>query len=326
MLRLFQSIFGVETKKGNYPESLIREAIERAVDGTDPSLRGLLRYRNKLREPVLRAIDHVVGLVDDFADPLEASRASFGCDPLLRTFFVSADQMEQVFRENLEPGGFLPQPDAKEQKVCGLLVMQKEERTIFGADLVGETVVRDVVPQVTVSFSAHQLLDPTKDESQTRRMLKRRAFDHLLSLALGRISRLRDQGAGLQKRHDLLQAKLNRLQQGRWGFDFPAAERPPDVAELEAKLSQIEKELLQIGWGADNLKVSLDTLCDVLNHPESYLWSGRSKIVVDRMGIKHEKPSDDSPELDLQLIYNAEGRSVVVSLVWLHAQAAAGKN
>ncbi len=41
MLKLLQSIFG-STKQGSYPESLVREAIERAVDGTDPWLRAEL--------------------------------------------------------------------------------------------------------------------------------------------------------------------------------------------------------------------------------------------------------------------------------------------
>ena len=36
MLKLFQSIFGSNEKRGQHPESLIEMAIERAVDGTYP--------------------------------------------------------------------------------------------------------------------------------------------------------------------------------------------------------------------------------------------------------------------------------------------------
>lgn len=41
MLKLLQSIFGTE-KQGKYPESLVKEAVERAVDATDPALRRTL--------------------------------------------------------------------------------------------------------------------------------------------------------------------------------------------------------------------------------------------------------------------------------------------
>ena len=45
MLRLFQSIFGKSATKGSYPESLVKAAIERAVDGTDPWIRAVSGYK-----------------------------------------------------------------------------------------------------------------------------------------------------------------------------------------------------------------------------------------------------------------------------------------
>ena len=59
MLRIFYSIFGGDEEAGRYPDTLIKAAIERAVDGTDPWLRGLSGYPRKLRPAVLHAIDHV---------------------------------------------------------------------------------------------------------------------------------------------------------------------------------------------------------------------------------------------------------------------------
>ena len=72
MLRLFKSIFQKDDAPGRYPDSLVREAIERAVDGTDPWLRGLSGYRRKLRPAVVAAIDHVIALVDGLQPPLLA--------------------------------------------------------------------------------------------------------------------------------------------------------------------------------------------------------------------------------------------------------------
>jgi len=256
MLKLFQSIFADETSRTRYPESLIAEATERAVDGTDPSLRGLLRYRKKLRKPIIRAIDYVVELVDNLDAPIDASRKDFSSDPRLRAYFVSADQLEQVCRERLKQAGFMLKTEPMGRKVCCLLIMQLEERTIFGADLVGETVVRDV-PQVTASFSEHRLLDPTEDLTGTRRLLKRRAFDHLLSLALARISRLHAQGAGLQK----------------YSLDF--------------RLQKTFKN------SSDNVSLSSNRISCVFEDENGFIWIGTADAGLNRINPENDVIKND---------------------------------
>ena len=82
---------------------------------------------------------------------------------------------------------------------------------ILGMDLVGDRVQKDVA-QVTVSFSGHRLLDPGCSEAETRRQLKRRAFDHLLSLALTRIAGMRVEREDLKRQRDLLRRKLAALE------------------------------------------------------------------------------------------------------------------
>jgi hypothetical protein len=101
MWSLFHSIFGIPEEAEHYPETLVNAAIERAVDGTDPWLRGLSGYRKKLRPAVIAAIDHVVTLVDSLAPPRPATRDGYGRDPLLQAMFLSSEQMQQVVREQL---------------------------------------------------------------------------------------------------------------------------------------------------------------------------------------------------------------------------------
>src|SRR5512145_1211 len=99
MLRLFHSIFGGDDESERYPEALVRTATERAVDGTDPWLRGLTAYQRKLRPAILHAIDHVVSMVDNnLAPPLELSHESYSQDPQLQLFFISTEQMHNVLR------------------------------------------------------------------------------------------------------------------------------------------------------------------------------------------------------------------------------------
>jgi hypothetical protein len=308
MWGLFHSIFGVSDDADRYPETLVKAAIERAVDGTDPWLRGLSGYRRKLRPAVVAAIDHVVAIVDSLPPPRPATRDGYGSDPLLQAMFLSSEQMLRILRDQLTA------QHVEGAKVCALLVMDLEQRGIFGVDLLGDTLVRDV-PQVTVSFANHRLLDPTANEGETRRLLKRRAFDHLLSLALRRMVAVKEIREGLDDRRTLLQAKLEALQRGSWGFDLATGQKPTSVVDVETQLTEIEEKLQLVGTDDRAMEVALGLLIDVLGKPREHLWGSRLTMAVDRMGIKRAAASDQAPELQLQQLHNAEGRSVVMALV-----------
>jgi len=308
MLNLFHSIFKGTEQSGDYPKELVEVAIERAVDGTDPWLRGLSGYRRKLRPAVLAAIDHVVALVDGLAPPRLATRDGYSRDPLLQAMFLSANQMDQVLHKLVTT-----QPVIN-GAVCALLVTDLEQRRIFGAGLQGNTVVRDVA-QVTVSFANHRLLDPSGEEGETRHLLKRRAFDHLLKLALRRMAATRELREDLDKRLTLLQAKHDALQQGNWGFDADRQHKQAEIAALDSQLVEIESQLQHVGTDDQSIEVAMKLLVDVLGQPQQSIWMSRVPLVVDRMGIKRATASDDAPELILEQLRDADGRSVVVTLL-----------
>ncbi len=317
MLRLFQSLFGGDTTAGNYPESLVREAIERAVDGTDPWIRAVSGYKKKLRPAVLRAIDHVVALVDGMPPPLELSIENYADgDPRLRRFFISADELQTFIASERNLAAFRKGPEGASPRVVAMLAMEKQERGNIGVDLSGDVVMRDV-PQTTVSFEGHRLVAPSGSEAETRRLLKRRAFDHLLSLALGRIAIIKTERVNLERYRTLLQSKLNLLQRGGWGFDSADSPESMDEAKLEEMLGRIEKQLMEVGGDDRALEAYLDIVADVLSRPEEHLWSTRTTLIVDRLGIKRGEPADDAPELTLDELCNAGGQRLIVSLVTL---------
>lgn len=322
MLRLFQSIFATGApERGRYPEELIHRAIERAVDGTDPRLRALPRYQKPLRAAVIHAIDHVVGLVEQLPPPTEISRQRYGTDPQLCAFFASVEHMQEIFGTDQALSDFLAGlEDPVSEQVIALLVTEKQERHVFGMDLEGEILRRDVA-QVTVNFTGHRLLDPTSTEEETRRLLKRRAFDHLLSLALRRIVSARMQRAGLEEQRTLLRRKLKILQDGRWGFEESGRGKRPNVAELEAKLKENEAQLLGLGTDGGTLKAHLDTLIDVLSQAEAGLWPTRVSLIVDRLGVKREQDAVGTLQLDLDELRNVTGRAAIVRLVSLSRAA-----
>jgi hypothetical protein len=310
-MKLFQSIFGGGESRGRYPETLIEAGIERAVDGTDPRLRLLPGYRNRLREPVLKTFDHVVELVDGLPAPLGARREDYGREPTLAAFFASPDEMLQTFGKADELTDYLSGPEgAGAQSISTLLFAERIERGILGMDLVDDQVLRDV-PQVTVSFSGHRLLDPRDSEEQMRRQLKRRAFDHLLSLALTRISEVSAERADLTRQRDLLKRKLAALKRGGWSFeetDGPA----PDPAALVADLDAITAELEALGMDRDVLDAHLAIVTELLAEPESQLWSQGVTLYLDAMNIERGPDYPSVRRIDLQELHNARGRRLAM--------------
>lgn len=315
MLRLLQSIFGKE-KQGSYPESLIKEAIERAVDATDPALRAVSGYGKKLRPAVLHAIDHVVLMVNSLPAPLQLSIAGYGDDPRVRNFFLSANDLKNVLRNDPNIAGFLRTSDSSPSQVIAMLAMEKQEKVVFGAALSGDVVIHDV-PQVTVSFETPRFVDPTDDETKTRRLLMRRAYDHLLSLALKRLTYVKAERGDLDRRRTLLQAKLNLLQREGWGFDAAEDSEVLTVAAVEQKLGAIEAQLQELGGTYDENEAYLQIVADLLGKPEEYFLGKSETIFVNRMGIKQQEAASDAPAVDFSELRNAEGRSQAVLLVAL---------
>jgi len=309
MFRIFQSIFGDNEKKGSYPESLVKAAIERAVEGTDPWMRAVSGYKRKLRPAVLHAIDHVVALVDSMPPAVTMDRAAYEECTRVRAVFISRDDMNSIIATSRELTEFR-KSSGDAQAAYALLLTEKLERGILGAELSGDIVMHGV-PQVTVSFESHRLIDPSSTADELRRKLKIRAFDHLLSLALKRITIVKTERGNIENYRALLEAKLNVLNRAGWGFGNEGQEGVTELAEAEELLSRIERQLNEIGREDQMLAKYLDILSDVLSNPGSYLWTSQETLIVDRMGIKRSETSSDASELLLDALCNAEGRSLV---------------
>ena len=319
MLSFLQSIFGRSATTGSYPETLIKAAIERAVDGTDPWIRAVPGYKKKLRPAVLRAIDHVVTLVDGMASPILVEPDIYDSDPRLHTFFISTADMQKTLDNDRNLVNFLIEHEKTLPRIYALLAMERQERIFLGAELSGDSVQRDV-PQTVVSFEAHRLIDPAESESKTRHQLKRRAFDHLLILALRRIAIVKTEHEKLERYRALLQSKLNLLHRSGWGFNKTDIDEQLDVDDMENLLGRIETNLLELGGDNNMIEAYMGIVTDVLSHPEENLWFRKETLIVDRMGIKRSKGASGTIELTLDAICNSEGHSLVTLLVALSGE------
>jgi hypothetical protein len=278
-----------------------------------------------LRPAVIRSIDHVVALVDALPAPIDFSCGSAGNDPdpRVRAFFISLGEMRKLLASDRNLTEFLKGPGKETARIVAMLAMEKQETGTVGAELSGDIVIQDV-PKLTVTFDAHRLVDPTGNEEETRRSLKRRAYDHLLSLALRRITFVKWEREDLSRHRSLLQAKFNMLEREGWGFNQAGSTERPDIAGMEEQLGQIESQLMELGGDDRMLDKYLEILIDVLSHPEEHLWAKLETIFVTRMGVKRSEAADDTTELNLYELHNAEGRSLVITLVALSGEELQG--
>ena len=202
------------------------------------------------------------------------------------------------------------------ERVFAMLNMELHERNVLGVALEGNELRHDVA-QVTASFSKHRMVDPTSVEDDTRRLLKRRAFDHLLTLALGGIAEAHGEHGDLQHERDLLRSKLAALAAGHWGFgndtdDEGAGEAPADPWALEQRIKAIDAQLSSLSTGL--LQSHLDVLVDVLSNAEQKLRGESVTLCVDRQGVKQSQASSLATPITLTRLHNSAGRSVIVRL------------
>jgi hypothetical protein len=315
MLQILKSIFGSAEEPSPHPDELIRRAIERAVDGTDPRLRALSGHQKKLRPAVIHALDHVVALVDGLPPILEVSARSFGSDPELAAYFVSLEHLHELLERDATFNQWRNSAEgAAADQIVVLLLMTLEERRVLGVALEGDSLRHDVA-QTTCSFSKHRFVDPARAEAETRRLLKRRAFDHLLSLALAGIGSAISGRGDLERDRDLIRRKQAALAAGRWGFEEPSGAQPPDPRKLQSQLEEIESQLQALGAGPGLLDANLERLIGVLKQAEQQLWAEPAALIVDRMGFKQSQASEQAPEITLTVLRNANCEALVARVL-----------
>src|SRR5262245_9457154 len=322
MLRLFQSIFG--SRGGDpspHPAELIERAIERIVDGTDPRLRALPGYRKSLRDAASHAIDHVIALVDAFPPALELNAQDYGTDPEITAYFASVEHFREVLERDVTLNAWRQSAEGSAvASTTMLLLMTLQERKTLGMALEGSTVRHDVA-QTTVSLTKHAFLDPAAAVDETNRLLKRRAFDHLIALALGRIAAAGNASSELERERALLRRKRAALAAGGWSFEGAAGDKTLDPQALQQQLTEIESQLQALGTGPGLLQAHLEAVKDVLGHAENQFWCLRRPLTIDRMGIKQLRPGANAPEISLTELHNATGQSLVARVVRISSEA-----
>lgn len=264
----------------------VTEALERAVEGTDPAIRYLPGYRKKLQEAIAISLEYTERFIAEIPGAIEVSRRTFVSDPCVNAFFVNVKDLQTVFSTSSEIREFLEACRHEIPHCYALLCMHKSEKTVMGVELDGEVLKRDV-SQTAVSFSDHRIYAPAPTEAETREGLRQCLFEGLVTHALGRIMHLKLANHRLQQERQALQARLRYLQKtpAHGPGPAPAGARTAGGAEdIMARLRKIEGELLNSRLSAP--QVSLNEVHAVFRRPDNFIRIRKSTLTLSKMGIR----------------------------------------
>ena len=292
--------------------NIVNQAIERAIEGTDKSIRLALGYQRKLFQAAEYCLDYADRLVDSIPPAMEFSKQAFARDPRINAFFVNSDALQNAFSHSSELQDFLESPENRGlTECCALLCMKKTEKNVFGMQLVGDMVQRDIA-QTNVNFNDHQISWPAAVEADTRISLKQCLFDGVVTSVLERMSANRALKKELDQQRYLLKKKLQTLEHAA-PDPAEAAERHIQFEQARSRLETIESQRWRAGR---NTPVDyLNQLKYALGHPEELVRLKMTSLTLSRLGVKiPEDSAQKGDRIDLAEVEIGKSDSRVVVL------------
>ena len=260
-------------------------AIEAAIDSINPRLRLVGGYRDKLAPSVKHALRYIDEQVEQIPEAMEISRATFVSDPRVNAFFANVKEIQQSCRQSSELRTFFEHDYPFHSECWALMCMKMTERKVFGLSLDGDLLQRDV-PQVTVSFSDHQIQSPDTSEEEARQGLKHCIYDSLVNRARTRIQARKDSLAKLETEQRSLNARLRRLERTR--NDIPDRSRRDALERnIETTRRRIEtSEQNLIGAERTSPAECVRQLRDIMERPEDFIRMSHSTLRLNRLGVR----------------------------------------
>ena len=290
----------------------IDAAIEHLVDGIDPTMRAVIGYKKKLWQAVDEVLIYIDKLVANIPGPVECNRKSFATDPLVNAIFATAGDIQKTFSQSEAVRAFFDEPMNVNVDECyALMCMEKEERTGFGVEMEGGVVKKDV-PQVSVNFSAHNILSPAATESEVRSCLKQCMFDALISNTFESVMANHMRKAGTDEYRKVLDRRYKANQ--AWGQELTdlILSIRTDARTSNATVASVST--IQDENGAQNSQLEtpedrLTRVMEILAQPESMIRLTHISMNLTRLGIKVKEGSS-------QAFNTIEFTEIAINAVW----------
>lgn len=256
------------------------------MDRVEPMLKQLGNYPHAYLKPVAHALDYAHALADKVPGPVSITPESYSRNPVVHAMFRLPEDLHTAFEVSRAMTEFQRQhPDIT--SVYGLVCMRRKVKDLFGVEMHGEVLRRDV-RQEAVYFTDFTLAEPGLTEEESRRRIAQGFFESLVTHVANRV---------MARKVAYEKAAVER---DEWLSRLRTAE-PKQRDELQAELEAV---LLRM---ADMVRsLELERYCRdyeaILSQPEAHLYLERTEMNLDSMGIKRgpgEAGSEDVTFCDL---------------------------
>ncbi len=266
--------------------------IEKVVNIADPAIRRASRYRKKLCRPVQTAQDYCSSMIESVPGPVRLDRNNYFNDPRVKALFASPEQMEELLRYSPEIN--ILRKNGYSGEAVALLTMTKHEQTVLGHQKVGELIMRDVA-QHTVDFTDHSIIAPSANVGSAKVGIVERGVEVLATVAMERITNLRNTISELRQKRDYLSGVI-KIKQGRsriqTSFSLPDPILTEEVKKAKDTLASVEDELQEALKDLSYPEDSLRYLIEIIQDPSRLLAVHPHSIFLNWMNVLVDKQSD----------------------------------
>lgn len=279
---------------------LLSRVVEFVVDNTEPRIRMVPRYQDKLAPAVIRSAQYLGGLIKVLPQPLDLSREAWASDLRVNAFFATPADVPRVLARSAELRTFFDDAGKRTaQEAFALMALEKSERTVYGVAL-EDGLLKSDVEQINVNFSGHRIVGPAATQDEARIEIGLRGVRRLLDVVLARIAEIQQQASDLVERKAFLGTKLRMLKSAGFGLE-QHVDHTREIAELEAQIARDAKQLLDIKAVSHSIERYIEQISDVLLVPEQHLAMDEVRLRVSRLGVK---VAEHSPEPSHELVLN----------------------
>ncbi|NOZ37105.1 MAG: hypothetical protein GXP11_03360 [Gammaproteobacteria bacterium] len=173
--------------------SLISDAIETVIDGTDKRIRAIGSYKKRLRDTVHMTLDYIDATVASIPKAIRVDKDSFSHNPEINALFVNMDDIRNIFSASHELQNFFRKAGhASCDEAYVILFISRNEKTVLGKIIQDDLLVSEV-KQTAVNFSNHEIVAVSDSEEGVRRGLKEFIFNHIVKYVSAHMQHIRQQ-------------------------------------------------------------------------------------------------------------------------------------
>ena len=275
------------------PGDIVAKAIDKAVTLTNPRLKLLPDYQERLISPAKACVNYLRDSMLALPPPVPISAANWLHEPVLRVFFAGAPDLSAALGHSRNLRTFFEKyPDLEQAFV--ILGMTYNERHVNALSLQGDAARQDA-GQTVIDFSVPRVRICGHTEEEVRRLLGAQSFEYLVAQAMTEISEIRSERLELEDSRTLIRARLRLLQQQGPGLGslFESGPESTEQRKLESQLLENERQMEEFGSSQEVLEHELGCLCRVLEQPEHYIRFEKTRLKLSTLNVVLDESSTD---------------------------------